>query len=118
MPEMTFFLVAKVVSHNVRSCPDFVEHPTGGTGLHDAIELRALGWCVNNEGHGDLASRIANAVVDALANPAAYQALRERARRTIIESYDLRTLALPAQLKLLKEAMEPDGPYLWKRTHS
>lgn len=57
---------------------------------------------------------IADAVVDALAYPEAYRALRERARRTIIEGYDLHTLALPAQLKLVREAAEPNGPYLWK----
>jgi glycosyltransferase involved in cell wall biosynthesis len=57
---------------------------------------------------------IADAVVDALAHPEAYRALRERARRTIIEGYDLHTLALPAQLKLVREAAEPNGRYLWK----
>jgi glycosyltransferase involved in cell wall biosynthesis len=57
---------------------------------------------------------IADAVVDALAHPEAYRALRERARRTIIEGYDLHTLALPAQLKLVREAAEPSGPYIWK----
>lgn len=58
---------------------------------------------------------IADAAVDALANPSAYQVLREHARRTIVNDYDLRTLALPAQLKLLREATEPGAPYLWKR---
>ena len=57
---------------------------------------------------------IADAVVDALANPEAYRSIRERARRTVIEGYDLHTLALPAQLKLVREAAEPQGPYLWK----
>jgi glycosyltransferase involved in cell wall biosynthesis len=56
---------------------------------------------------------IADAVVDALAHPEAYRALRERARRTVIEGYDLHTLALPAQLKLVREAAEPSGRYLW-----
>ena len=58
---------------------------------------------------------LADAAVDALANPGAYRVLRQRARRSIIDNYDLQTLALPAQLKLLKEAVEPAGPYLWKR---
>ena len=58
---------------------------------------------------------IAATVVDALADPGSYRALRQCARRTIIDGYDLRTLALPAQLKLLREAAEPAGPYLWKR---
>jgi hypothetical protein len=58
---------------------------------------------------------VADNAVEALANPAAYQSLRERARRTVIDEYDLRTLALPAQLRLLKEATERDVPYLWRR---
>jgi glycosyltransferase involved in cell wall biosynthesis len=58
---------------------------------------------------------VADTAVDALANPAAYRSLRERARRTIIDRYDLRTLALPAQLRLLKEATECDASYVWKR---
>lgn len=57
---------------------------------------------------------ITDAVVDALSNPEAYRAVRERARRTVVEGYDLHTLALPAQLKLVREAAEPSGPYLWK----
>ncbi len=60
---------------------------------------------------------IAATAVDALANPGAYRATREQARRTIIDTYDLHTLALPAQLRLLKEVTEPEGPYLWKRKH-
>lgn len=57
---------------------------------------------------------IANTVVDALSNPEAYRSMRERARRSIIEGYDLHTLALPAQLKLVREAAEPRGSYIWK----
>jgi glycosyltransferase involved in cell wall biosynthesis len=60
---------------------------------------------------------IAATVVDALADPGSYRALRQCARRTIIDGYDLRSLALPAQLKLLREAAEPAGPYLWKRVN-
>jgi glycosyltransferase involved in cell wall biosynthesis len=59
---------------------------------------------------------IADTVTDALADPAAYAALRADARRTIIDGYDLHTLALPAQLKLLREVAEPSKPYLWKRS--
>ena len=58
---------------------------------------------------------IADAAVDALANPGAYRTIRQRARRTIIDNYDLHTVSLPAQMKLLKEAIEPAGRYLWKR---
>lgn len=57
---------------------------------------------------------IADTVVDALSNPETCRPLRERARRTVVEEYDLHTLALPAQLKLVREAAEPRGPYLWK----
>lgn len=60
-------------------------------------------------------SGIADCVVDALANPEAYRAIRERARRSVIDGYDLQTIALPAQLRLLREAAEPAGPFLWKR---
>jgi glycosyltransferase involved in cell wall biosynthesis len=59
---------------------------------------------------------IASTVIDALSDPGAYRTMRQRARRTVIEGYDLRTLALPAQLKLIKEAVEPAAPYLWKRS--
>jgi glycosyltransferase involved in cell wall biosynthesis len=58
---------------------------------------------------------IASTIVDALSNPDAYRAIRQRARRSVIEGYDLRTLALPAQLKLIREAVEPRASYLWKR---
>jgi hypothetical protein len=47
--------------------------------------------------------------------PAAHRQLRERARRTVIDNYHLRTLALPTQLKLLKEATDRGAPYLWKK---
>jgi glycosyltransferase involved in cell wall biosynthesis len=61
-------------------------------------------------------SELVDRVVDALANPEAYQSLRQRARRTIIDNYDLHTIALPAQLKLIREVAEPSKPYLWKRS--
>jgi glycosyltransferase involved in cell wall biosynthesis len=63
-------------------------------------------------------NEIANTVTDALSDPEAYRAVRERARRSIIEGYDLRTLTLPAQLRLINEAAEPQGPYLWKQARS
>lgn len=61
---------------------------------------------------------IASTVVDALSDPGAYRAVRQRARRTVVEGYDLRTLALPAQLKLIQEAAETGAPYLWKRARA
>ncbi len=60
-------------------------------------------------------TEIADAVVDVLENPGSYRAMRERARHTIVDGYDLHTLALPAQLKLLREAAEPASSYLWRR---
>jgi glycosyltransferase involved in cell wall biosynthesis len=45
---------------------------------------------------------IADKVVDALTQPNAYAKLREQARRTIVERYDLKTICLPAQLELLE----------------
>ena len=44
---------------------------------------------------------IAAKVVAALREPAAYRSLRENARATIVEHYDLRSKCLPAQLGLL-----------------
>jgi glycosyltransferase involved in cell wall biosynthesis len=60
-------------------------------------------------------SEIVDAVVDMLARPADYQRMRARARQTIVDSYDLHTIALPAQLKLLREVAEPSKSFLWKR---
>ena len=51
-------------------------------------------------------SEIAQKVIDALAQPAAYRQIRQNARRTIIEKYDLETICLPAQLRLLQMARE------------
>ncbi len=48
---------------------------------------------------------IAARVVDALAEPDFFESLRENARRTIVETYDLRRIALPNQLKTLGEAV-------------
>ena len=45
---------------------------------------------------------IAAKVIDALADRAAYDAIRHDARRTIIERYDLQTICLPAQLTMLE----------------
>ena len=47
---------------------------------------------------------IARRVVEVLADRNAYVAIRQNARRTIVEHYDLRTICLPAQLRLVKMA--------------
>jgi glycosyltransferase involved in cell wall biosynthesis len=46
---------------------------------------------------------IADAVVDALAHPQQYRGLREAARRTVVERFDLRGVCMPAWMKLLQE---------------
>ncbi len=42
-------------------------------------------------------------VVSALEHPEDYRDLREKARRTVIENYDLKSICLPEQLKLLEK---------------
>jgi glycosyltransferase involved in cell wall biosynthesis len=58
---------------------------------------------------------IADAVVDALARPARYRALRDAGRQTIVDRYDLKRVCLPAWRRLLGEvagsrAAQPDAP--------
>lgn len=48
-------------------------------------------------------------VVSALAEPDRYAALRAQARRTVVESYDLRRVCLPQQLALVTG--EPGSPF-------
>jgi glycosyltransferase involved in cell wall biosynthesis len=47
---------------------------------------------------------IAVRVIDVLADRKAYETIRQNARKTILENYDLRTICLPAQLRLLNMA--------------
>lgn len=47
------------------------------------------------------ADALAVCVIDALATSERYQPLRQAARRTIVESYDLRSLCLPRQTELI-----------------
>ena len=49
-------------------------------------------------------SDIAARVIGALADGRAHAAMRENARRTIVEQYDLKTICLPAQLRLVQMA--------------
>ena len=46
---------------------------------------------------------ITAAVVEALANPARFRAVRERARETIVSRYDLRRHCLPSWLRFVEE---------------
>ena len=43
-----------------------------------------------------------DAIIDALANPGRYRAMRATARRTIVERYDLKTICLPQQIALVE----------------
>ena len=51
-------------------------------------------------------ARLADTVVDALANPDRYQPLRKAARRTMLERFDLHALCLPRQVKLGDAVLE------------
>ncbi|MBD8494630.1 glycosyltransferase family 4 protein [Pseudomonas syringae] len=57
------------------------------------------------------ARRLAETVAATLADPARYQALRDQARQTIVERYDLKHVCLPRMLDLLRHARPPDLPY-------
>jgi len=48
-------------------------------------------------------ARIAAAVIEALAHPDRYRALREAARQTVVERYDLRRHCLPQLIRLIDE---------------
>lgn len=49
--------------------------------------------------HADIAAR----VVAALDDPGAFASLRENARRTVVDRYDLQRICMPAQMKLIDE---------------
>ena len=51
------------------------------------------------------AEAIAQSVTQALREPGRFDALRHAARRTIVESYDLKRICLPAQLAFLEKAI-------------
>ena len=48
-------------------------------------------------------AEVAGRVVAALEDRAAFASLRENARRTIVENYDLKTICLPQQLRMIEE---------------
>ena len=52
------------------------------------------------------AARMADAVVDALANPDRYVPLRKAARRTMLERFDLHAVCLPKQVRLFDAVLE------------
>lgn len=47
--------------------------------------------------------QIADRAVQVLAEPQAFEATRTRARQTVVERYDMRTVCLPAQLAMLEQ---------------
>ncbi len=51
-------------------------------------------------------ARLADTVVDAIANPDRYQPLRKAARRTMLERFDLHAQCLPRQVKLFDAVLE------------
>jgi hypothetical protein len=48
--------------------------------------------------------------VDGLANPQNYMQMREKARKHIIDNYDLKNVCMPAQLKLLEDLVNKKTP--------
>ena len=53
---------------------------------------------------------MANTVVKALNHPEKYQHLRDAARKTAIERYDLKTVCLPAQIKMINDLVADKRP--------
>ena len=50
-----------------------------------------------------LETPIANAAIDCLAHPKKYEKLRKAARESIVKNYDLKTVCLPKQIKILRD---------------
>ena len=48
---------------------------------------------------------IAERVIDALSNPGALISISRNARNTVVTNYDLQTICLPAQQRMLSEVM-------------
>lgn len=53
--------------------------------------------------------QIADRVIDALEDARSFQSLRQNARQTIVDRYDLRSICLPAHLRLLNMLVPRDG---------
>jgi len=49
-------------------------------------------------------AEIADRVIDALEDRRAHESMRQNARQTVVDNYDLKTICLPAHLRLLKAA--------------
>jgi glycosyltransferase involved in cell wall biosynthesis len=59
--------------------------------------------------------QIVSAIVGGLADPGAFQEIRKNARQTILDSYDLHSICLPAHLHLYRQAIQPPASALWWR---
>jgi hypothetical protein len=59
--------------------------------------------------------QIISSIVGALADPGAFQEIRKNARQTILDSYDLHSICLPAHLHLYRQAIQPPASALWWR---
>lgn len=66
--------------------------------VQEVIEDGHNGRLVDFFSHDDIAER----VIEGLAEPRAFDALRQAARRTVVERYDLARVCLPQQLALLQ----------------
>lgn len=55
------------------------------------------------------AEQIADRVIDAMEERTAFNSLRQNARQTIVDRYDLRSVCLPAHLRLLNMLVPRDG---------
>ena len=49
---------------------------------------------------------IANKVISVLDNPKKFDAIRKKARKTIIDNYDLRRVSLPKQMALIEDILD------------
>jgi glycosyltransferase involved in cell wall biosynthesis len=49
---------------------------------------------------------IANKVISVLDNPKKFDAIRKKARKTIIDNYDLRRVSLPKQMALIESILD------------
>jgi glycosyltransferase involved in cell wall biosynthesis len=67
--------------------------------VREVVEEGKNGLLVDFFSHRDIANR----TINVLESAGDFRALRENARRTIVERYDLRTRCLPAQMEFLRE---------------
>jgi glycosyltransferase involved in cell wall biosynthesis len=75
---------APVIASSTAPVQEVIEHGANGM-LVDFFDTKAL----------------SHAVIDVLANPARYAAMSEAARRTIVQSYDLRRVCLPKWMSFI-----------------